>query len=237
MSSTGLPFGSPFFLHFLRGARSFRARRGNPRSRGSASSNGAPQNAITASPMYLSSVPLWRKTICVISVRYSLSSAASSCASSFSEMLVNPRTSLNITVISVLRGFTRSGFSSSRRITSGLRYCWNAPRTRRFSFSSTSARYIATNPTLATSVPEGMMKFSHHPCRNANHTPNPNGTSSSRPNSIDRGCASASHNPSGTPNRKISEQIQRPPDSPRAAGNAGSECCRSRWRESRRLDS
>ena len=103
--------------------------------------------------MYLSSVPLWRKTICVMSVRYSLSSAASSCASSFSEMVVNPRTSLNITVISVLRGFTRSGFSSSRRITSGLRYCWNAPRTRRFSFSSTSARYTATKPTLATSVP------------------------------------------------------------------------------------
>ena len=121
--------------------------------------------------MYLSSVPLCAKTICVMSVRYSLSSAASSCASSFSEMVVNPRTSLNITVISVLRGFTRSGFSSRRRITSGLKYCWNAPRTRRFSFSSTSARYIATNPTFATSVPDGTMKFSHQPCRNADHTP------------------------------------------------------------------
>ena len=186
--------------------------------------------------MYLSSVPLWRKTICVMSVRYSLSSAASSCASSFSEMLVKPRTSLNITVISVLRGFTRSGFSRSRRITSGLRYCWNAPRTRRFSFSSTSARYIATNPTLATSVPEGTMKFSHHPCRNAYHTPNPNGTSSSKPNSIDRGCASASHNPSGTPTEKNQQQIHGHLIRPANAGNTGSECCRSRSRESRRPD-
>jgi len=47
---------------------------------------------------------------------------------------VKPRMSLNITVMSVFFGSTSCGLTSSLRITSGLKYCPKAERTRRFPF-------------------------------------------------------------------------------------------------------
>ncbi len=52
------------------------------------------------------------------------------------------------------------------------------------------------------------MKFSHHPCRNAYHTPKPNGTSSSRPNSIDRGCAKRQPQSQRHADQKNQQQIE-----------------------------
>src|SRR6266851_3279599 len=98
----------------------------------SPSSKGAPQKAITASPIYLSSVPFEWNMRRVISDRYPFSRSARSCASSSSDIAVKLRISLNITVISVLRGCTNCGRSSRRRMTSGLRYFWKLPRTLRF---------------------------------------------------------------------------------------------------------
>src|SRR6266446_3977121 len=50
------------------------------------------------SPMYLSTVPPWRKTTSVISVRYSRSISATCSGSTFSEIDVNPRMSEKSTV-------------------------------------------------------------------------------------------------------------------------------------------
>ena len=84
---------------------------------------GAPKNAITASPMYLSSVPRRRKTMSVMGERYSLSRWTRAGGESFSEMPVNPRMSENITVRSI--SFPPSwrfwGCSSISSITSGFR--------------------------------------------------------------------------------------------------------------------
>ena len=67
-------------------------------------SMGAPQKAITQSPMYLSMVPRWSPRITrdssVSSVFISSPSAAGSI---FSDKVVKPRTSANITVSSVER--------------------------------------------------------------------------------------------------------------------------------------
>ena len=57
------------------------------------SSIGAPKKAMIASPMYLSTVPLFSKTTSVIAVRYSLRSVVSSSSGRRSAMVVNPRMS------------------------------------------------------------------------------------------------------------------------------------------------
>ena len=66
------------------------------------SDTGAPQKAITQSPMYLSMVPrCWRMT-CVSRVKISLSKACSCTGSMRSDMAVKPRMSQNMTVSSRL---------------------------------------------------------------------------------------------------------------------------------------
>jgi hypothetical protein len=63
-------------------------------------STGAPQNAITQSPMYLSIVPRLARMMPVSRVKTSLSRACSWIGSMCSDILVKPRMSQNITVIS-----------------------------------------------------------------------------------------------------------------------------------------
>lgn len=82
---------------------------------------GAPQNAITASPMNLSSVPPWRKTVAAIRSRYSFSISTTLSAGSASEMEVKPRMSLKSSV-TVARAPPRRSVSCSstrRRTCSG----------------------------------------------------------------------------------------------------------------------
>ena len=69
----------------------------------SGSSSGAPQNAMIASPMYLSMVPRCFWITLVSGVRKLFMSSDSSCGLSLncSEMVVKPRTSENSTVISL----------------------------------------------------------------------------------------------------------------------------------------
>ena len=69
-----------------------------------------PNNAITASPMYLSIVPPWAKMMSVMAVRYWRINVASSDGLSFSLIFVNETMSQNKTVIS--RSAGSSGFSS-----------------------------------------------------------------------------------------------------------------------------
>ena len=63
-------------------------------------SSGAFQNAMIASPMYLSIVPRWLRIRSVIGVRNRFMNRVRPCGSNCSDMRVKPRTSVNITVIS-----------------------------------------------------------------------------------------------------------------------------------------
>ena len=87
--------------------------------------------AITQSPMYLSTVPLWRKTTSVMSVRYSFSISATTSGSIFSDSEVKPRRSEKNTVISwrAEPRFTPSPWRTISRRTSGEKNC----ESRRFS--------------------------------------------------------------------------------------------------------
>src|SRR5260370_3325762 len=118
-------------------------------------------------------------------------------------MVVKPRMSLNITVMSVFLGSTSCGLTSSRRITSGLRYCPNAERTRRFSFSSKSDRYSETSRTLVDSVKAGTKRFNHQKLSKAHKLIANIGTNSSSPNPIKHDEQSALKYPRGYPNKRI----------------------------------
>ncbi|MNT25907.1 hypothetical protein D3C72_1614520 [compost metagenome] len=65
-------------------------------------STGAPQNAMTQSPMYLSMVPRWLRMVWVRRLKTVLSRAWSRVGSRVSDSRVKPRMSQNITVISLL---------------------------------------------------------------------------------------------------------------------------------------
>ena len=86
-----------------------------------ASSSGAFQNAMIASPMYLSTVPSSPRMMSVIGDRYSLRKVDSSTAVNPSDSVVNERMSQNITVRSRFSppSCRRSGFSASRATTAG----------------------------------------------------------------------------------------------------------------------
>ena len=66
-------------------------------------STGAPQKAMTQSPMYLSMVPRWARMVWVRRLNTRLSRAWSWVGSMCSDISVNPRMSLNMTVSSWLR--------------------------------------------------------------------------------------------------------------------------------------
>ena len=99
----------------------------------------------------------WRKTICVISVRHSLSSAASSCASSFSEMLVKPAHVAEHHCDFVLRGFHQIGISKkAANHFQGSDIAGNAPRRSPFFFLPRRARDTARrNPRWRPAFLEG----------------------------------------------------------------------------------
>ncbi len=84
---------------------------------------GAFQNAITASPMNLSTVPSWRKIAAVSRLMSSFSRVTSACGDSRREMAVKPRTSEKSTVISRVSPprARRAGSSSTQRLTVGER--------------------------------------------------------------------------------------------------------------------
>src|SRR6266545_4170695 len=103
------------------------------RSAWSGCSCGAPQNAMIASPMYLSRVPWFSETmISVIGVRYSFRSSRRTCGSSFSEMDVNPRMSLNRTVRTRFSppSWTEPPFESTSSTFAGARKRLKAARAR-----------------------------------------------------------------------------------------------------------
>ena len=68
-------------------------------------STGAPQNAMTQSPMYLSMVPRLERMMSVSRLNTEFSSSCNWVGSIFSDILVKPRMSQNITVSSLLAAF------------------------------------------------------------------------------------------------------------------------------------
>ena len=103
---------------------------------------GAPNSAITASPMYLSSVPPSFCTMSVIRVRYSRSLCTTTCGSCFSVKVVKSRMSekSTVTVRSSPPNESPAGSCMIRSTTSGLTYCWNARFVQRRCSSSVRMR-------------------------------------------------------------------------------------------------